>query len=95
MANDGELALPKEVVILLCILSAAALTTIGYAIHRVFNPDFFRAQPVNHFSASQQEYLRDVRQRNLRDLQGQMPPQNQQQYHRMQKQASTYAYSDY
>ena len=59
-------ALPKEVIILLCILGAAALTTVAYAIYRVFNPALFTTERFfNNVSEEQAQYLREVKQRNM------------------------------
>jgi hypothetical protein len=62
-SGEGEV-LPKEVIILICIITAAAVTVIGYAIHRTFDPNRFRPKEEG-FSEDQMAYMRSVKARNL------------------------------
>lgn len=57
-------ALPDSVVVLLCILGAAAATTIGYAVQRTFRKLDFEYADFNQKKPDQEAYMREVRRRN-------------------------------
>lgn len=80
------MGIPDTVVVLLCILGAAASVTIGFAVNRLFgstdaNEGSFRAK-----QPAQLDYMREVRDRNVRmafgdfRAQGYHQQQHQQQY---------------
>lgn len=65
--RDAGYAIPEGAIIILILLSAGLLVCMGYAIHKTFgfrrNPNEFR-----HMSAEQQEYMAEVRVRNMQGL---------------------------
>jgi len=63
MSSSGG-ALPDEVVVLLCILGAAGLTCIGYAVQRHFAKEDFDGAAFNQKPPQQEAYMREVRYRN-------------------------------
>ncbi|KAI4917315.1 hypothetical protein J4E90_003822 [Alternaria incomplexa] len=65
--RDAGYAIPEGAIILLILFGAGLLVCMGYAIHKTFgfrrNPNEFR-----HMSAEQQEYMAEVRVRNMQGL---------------------------
>ena len=65
--RDAGYAIPEGAIILLILFGAGLLVCMGYAIHKTFgfrrNPNEFR-----HMSAEQQEYMAEVRVRNMQVL---------------------------
>jgi hypothetical protein len=60
---DGDLALPQEVVVLVCVLAAAMVVCMGYAIHRTFNPERYVHKNWQTPGPEQHSYMVEVRQR--------------------------------
>jgi hypothetical protein len=60
MADD---ILPQEVVVLLCVLAAAMIVCVGYAIHRNFSPERFVHKNWQTAGPEQHAYMVEVRQR--------------------------------
>ncbi|KIV84454.1 hypothetical protein PV11_00230 [Exophiala sideris] len=58
MSSSGG-ALPDEVIVLLCILGAAATTCLGYAVQRHFAKEDFEGASFNQKSPSQEAYMRE------------------------------------
>lgn len=56
-------SLSPEIVVLICIVGAAATATIGFAIHRLFSKESSQEDYFNQRSAEQEAYMREVRQR--------------------------------
>ncbi|KAH6882213.1 hypothetical protein BKA58DRAFT_15608 [Alternaria rosae] len=65
--RDAGYAIPEGAIIVLILAGAGLLVCMGYAIHKTFgfrkNPNEFR-----HISAEQQEYMAEVRVRNMQGL---------------------------
>lgn len=65
--RDEEYSIPKPLIVLLIMVGALILVCMGYAIHKTFgfghNPHEWRP-----FSAEQQEYMAEVRVRNMEKL---------------------------
>ncbi|KIW88435.1 uncharacterized protein Z519_11004 [Cladophialophora bantiana CBS 173.52] len=58
-----------QAIIVICIFSAAAVVTMGYAVHRIFS----KASYVGHnftLPDSQRQYMRELRERNIMDAFG-------------------------
>ena len=65
MSDEYELSIPDQAVIILCLLGASFVTVCGYVIHRHIDSALFREVSFMDFSPSQQQYMREVRTRNL------------------------------
>lgn len=64
----------NEAIIVICIFGAAALITVGYAVHRLSG----KIDDAGHNftqSDSQKEYMRETRQRNLEEAFGELRQQ--------------------
>ena len=75
------MGISDEGIIIICIVGASALVTIGYAIHRIFAKVDYGE---NKFTPpdSQQQYMREVRERNMLEAFGDC---GQQRHFRMDK----------
>lgn len=72
------MGLSDNVVILLCILGAAVSVIIGFAFQRLFGKADPEAESFNKKHPSQEAYMREVRERNIRAAFGDATPQRYQ-----------------
>ena len=65
----NKMTLSNEVIIVICIIGAAALVTIGYAVHSLFRKIYHIGHNFTQ-SDSQKQYMREVRGRNIMEAFG-------------------------
>jgi hypothetical protein len=68
MKRDGEYAIPKMAIVILCMLGAVVALVMGFAMSRLFMSE--NTDGIKPLTAEQQEYMTEVRVRNINALEG-------------------------